>query len=918
MALRKNIARLARKICGATAMMVKIDEKAPEYYVLDRIVTDEMAEVGLAMALRKPRSIEEIARRCGKPVEVTRELAMKLAVAGACIFHSEGGTDGSPGPDLYELTVFVPGVMEKVVSNRELCEKYPEIPRAFEEYARMRGGMLAPKMPMGFGPMRVIPIQSSIDGNSHSADYEEISTILERSTRFAVADCSCRRSRRLLGEGCGHLEHEICIHLNRGAEYYIRTGKGREITRDEAYAIIRKAEENGLMHSVPNIDEGETHAICNCCGCGCYAMRNAAMFNAPDMVRSNYVAVTDASKCVACGQCVEHCPINAVRLGQKLCSRKPIAVKPTLSPRDHLWTKERWNPDYRVNRENVTEGGTAPCKTACPAHIAVQGYIKLASLGRYREALELIKTENPFPAVCGRICPHGCESECTRGDVDEPVAIDEIKKFIADRELKAANRFVPTKRHEYGRRIAVVGSGPAGLSCAWFLAIDGYRVTVFEREDRPGGMLVHGIPSFRLDKAVVEAEIAVLRELGVEFRTGVEVGRDLTLGDLRKEGFEAFYLAIGAQGGRRIGIEGEDAAGVMTGVDFLRAVNTGKAPELGGRIAVIGGGNVAIDVARTAVRVAAEGAAAAGGNSAALTGARAGAAFKVGMYCLEGRDEMPALPEEIEEALREGIELRNCWGPKRILAKDGRVTGVELHRCISVFDEAGRFAPRYDEEATITVSADHVLLSVGQSIEWKDLLAGSAVALNRNGSAQADPFTYQTAEPDVFVGGDAFTGPKFAIDAIAAGKQAAISIHRFVWEGQSLLYGRDRRKYRALDKANAIIDGYDAAPRQRTTRRSEANPGFADDRSGFTEEQLKAETARCLGCGAAVVDPELCLGCGQCTTKCRFDAIRLERVYDIKGTSFEKLPLKLAPNALRRMALTAARAAGDLVAGKGD
>lgn len=908
MSVRKNIVRLAKKICGATAMMVKIDEKAPEYYVLDCIVDDEMAEVGLAMALRKPRSIEEIAKRCGKPVEVTRELAMRLAVAGACIFHSEGGVD------LFELTVFVPGVMEKVVSNRELCERYPQIPKAFEEYARLRGGMLAPKMPMGYGPMRVIPIQSAIDGNTKRADYEEISKILDKSTRFAVADCSCRRSRRLLGEGCGHLEEDICIHLNHGAEYYIRTGKAREITREEAYAIIRKAEENGLMHNIPNIDNGETHAICNCCGCGCYATRNSAMFNAPDMTRSNYVAIVDSAKCVACGQCVEYCPINAVRLGQKLCSREPVAVKPTPSPRDHLWTKERWNPDYRVNRENVTGGGTAPCKTACPAHIAVQGYIKLASMGRYREALELIKTENPFPAVCGRICPHGCESECTRGDVDEPVAIDEIKKFIADRELEAGDRYVPAKRHEYGRRIAVVGSGPAGLSCAYFLAIDGYRVTVFEKEDGLGGMLVHGIPSFRLDKAVVEAEIAVLRDLGVEFRTGVDVGKDVTLCDLRKEGFEAFYLAIGAQGGRRIGVEGEDAAGVMTGVDFLRAVNTGKAPKLAGRVVVIGGGNVAIDVARTAVRSLGDAARTASG----ARDASAAGAGRIGMYCLESRDGMPALPEEVEEALGEGIEIGNGWGPKRITTKEGRVTGVEFRKCVSVLDGSGRFAPRYDEGVSITVPADHVLLSVGQSIEWKALLSDSRVALNRNGTAQADGFTYQTAEPDVFVGGDAFTGPKFAIDAIAAGKQAAISIHRFVWEGQSLVFGRDRRAYRAFDTSSAVIEGYDATPRQRAPRLHEASPSFVDARSGFTEEQLRAETARCLGCGAAVVDPELCLGCGQCTTKCRFDAIRLDRIRDVVGTTFEKLPLKLAPHALKRVALTAARAAGDLLGDKTD
>jgi len=526
-------------------MMFKIDENAPEYYVLECCVTDEMADVGLAMELRKPQTIEQIAKKCGKPVDETQKLAMELAEVGGCIFYSENGID------LFELTVFMPGVMEKVVSNKELCEKYPQIGKAFEEYARLRGGTLSPKMPIGMGPMRVLPVSKSLDGETRIASYEEIEAILNEHTVFAVADCSCRRSRRVLGEGCGHLEKDICIQLGKGAEYYVRTGKARYITREETFEIIKNAEENRLMHCVPNIDGEETHAICNCCSCSCYALRNAIYFNSPDMVRSNYVAQVDKDNCVACGQCVENCPMNALKLGQKICSKTPITIEDSPSPRDYIWSKKKWNPDYRDNREDVVETGTSPCKTECPAHIAVQGYIKLAAQGNYIKALELILKKNPFPAVCGRICPRKCESACTRGDIDEPVAIDEIKKFIADQELKLENRFVPKKRYDYGKQIAVIGAGPAGLSCAYFLAIDGYKVTVFEKQEKLGGMLTFGIPSFRLEKDVINAEIDILKELGVEFKTGVEVGKDVTIKDLRAQGFEAFYVAIGAQCGKK-------------------------------------------------------------------------------------------------------------------------------------------------------------------------------------------------------------------------------------------------------------------------------------------------------------------------------------------------------------------------------
>ena len=778
--------------------------------------------------------------------------------------------------------------MEMMVNNKENVVKYPQIAEAFEAYGRENGPRSIGSFPAGTGLMRVIPIEMAIDGETRKASYEEISKYLNDSHIFSVSDCSCRTSRKIMGEGCGHLAEDMCIQLDHAAEYYIRTGRGREITKEEAFEIIRKAEENGLMHQIPNLDgAGKTHAICNCCGCSCLALRTAEMFKNVDMSRSNYQAQVDAEKCVACGECVEHCPTNAAQLGQKLCTINPLPKKKVETPRDTEWGPDKWNADYRINRKNVVDTGTSPCKSECPAHIAIQGYIKLASQGRYKEALELIKHENPFPAVCGRICPRKCESACTRADIDDAIAIDEIKKFIADQELKSENRFIPKQRHEYGKKIAIVGGGPAGLSCAFYLAIDGYKVTVFEKQEVLGGMLTLGIPSFRLEKDVVNAEIEILRELGVTFQTGVEVGKDITIKELREQGYKAFYLAIGAQGGRQLGIEGEDASGVITGVDFVRDVNLGKAEPLHGKVVVIGGGNVAIDVARNATRVGAE---------------------TVNLYCLENRMEMPALEEECLEAEEEGIVLNTSMGPKRILTENGKVVGVEFMKCKSVFDDNHRFNPVFDEKETLIVDADYVLISVGQSIEWGELVADSKVMLNQNKTIQADPFTYQTAEPDIFAGGDSFTGPRFAIDAIAAGKQAAISIHRFVQPGQNLIYGRDRRAYQSLDKSNIDFEGYDRMPRQKAEHdHAKGKDVFADIRVTFTEEQMKKESQRCLGCGATVIDEFMCVGCGQCTTKCKFDAIKLVRVYDKAGVGYEDLKPVVVKTVIKRKAKIAVK-----------
>ena len=854
----------------------EITSKDPEYMILEPVVTEEMAEVALCMEMRTKTTAANLAPLCGKSEELTAKLLWDLAYAGVCFVNVINGVD------TYWYDTWVPGIMEMMVNNKGNVKKYPQIAEAFEAYGRVRGPKTVGAFPVGVGLMRVIPIEQAIDGETRKASYEEVSKYLNDNKLFSVSDCSCRTAREAMGEGCGHLKEDMCIQMGHAAEYYIRTGRGREVTRAEAFEIIKKAEENGLMHQIPNLDgSGKTHAICNCCGCSCLALRSASMFKNVDMVRSNYVSHVDKEKCVACGECVEVCPVNALHLGQKLCAKTPLPMKKAETPRNMEWGPEKWNLDYRINRKNVASSGTSPCKTECPAHIAIQGYIKLASQGKYSEALELIKHENPFPAVCGRICPKKCESACTRGDIDSPVAIDEIKKFIAEQDMNMDNRYIPKKRHEYNNKIAVIGAGPAGLACAYYLSIDGYKVTVFEKQKALGGMLTLGIPSFRLEKDVVNAEIDVLKELGVQFITGVEVGKEVSLKELRSQGYEAFYLAIGAQLGRKIGTPGEDATGVITGVDFLRNENLGDNAKLEGKTIVIGGGNVAIDVARTAIR----------------TGAS-----EVSMYCLESRETMPALNEEIEEAITEDITINNSWGPKRIITENGRVVGVEFKKCVATIDENGNFNPKYDENDTIVANTDNVLLSIGQAIDFGNLIADSKIELNPNKTIKADALTYQTGEPDVFTGGDVLTGPRFAIDAIAAGKQGAISIHRYVQPGQSLTIGRDRREYHAFNKQNINLEGYDHLPRQNAEHAlgAKSKETFKDLRATFTEEQVMNETQRCLSCGATVTDEFLCVGCGACTMKCKFDAISLVRKYDGAGVAYEGLKPVVVKHILKR------------------
>ena len=859
---RELILKLGQKITDRIGVKVTVDD--PEYWGLAGVVTDEMAEVALSMKVRVPATAEQIAKKCGKSLERTEELLREMSVVGLIEYNWENKEHVKQ----YVLPMFVPGCAEFMMMNEKQVEEHPELADFFENMSRLPLEKITPMVPPGGAGigMHVIPVEQAIPAEQKSVSVEHISYWLKKyENKYAVGACSCRRQQRVRGEGTGEIEGELCIGVGDMADYLVETGKGRYIEIDEVMEILQRAEDNGFVHQITNIDgEEKIFAICNCAPGVCNALRTSQLFNTPNLSRSAYRASVTPDKCVACGRCVEFCPTGAAKLGQKLCTKDGPVVYPQAELPDKVkWGREKWDLNYRDSAKiNCYDTGTSPCKTACPAHLPVQGYIKMASQGRYMEALKLIKNENPFPAVCGAVCNRRCEDACTRGTVDEPIAIDEIKKFIAAKELNESERYIPkTENHEgkqFEERIAVIGAGPAGMSAAYYLRCKGYPVTVFEKEKRAGGMLLYGIPSFRLEKDVIAAEISVLEAMGIEFKFGVEVGKDTTIQKLRDEGYKAFYVAIGAQGGRKPGVPGEDAKGVMCGIDFLRQVNRDEeSMKLKGKTVVIGGGNVAADVARTALRA---------GSS------------DVTMFCLEKREEMPAAKDEIEEALEENIDIENGWGPKEILTEDGHVTGVVFKKCVSVFGSDGRFAPVYDENDTITVSCSNVLLSIGQSVIWGNLLEGTKVELNSNKTAKADPVTYQTAEPDIFVGGDVYTGPKFAIDAIAAGKEGCVSIHRFVHKGHSLTLARDLRHFIELDKNNLDIEEYDNAKRQRPGRKAgNAASTFRDLREIFTEEQLKTEAARCLGCGATIVDPNKCIGCGLCTTKCEFDAIHLSR-----------------------------------------
>ena len=884
---KENLLKLGKKITDRIPYklgMKKLDEECPEYTGFVNVLDDEMVEIALQMKMRTPYSLKDMVKLTGKEEEHLYEKLQEMSVIGLLEYHyGEKYDQNIPHTRenrLYYLSFYVPGSAEMLNMNPTIPETNPEVTEFFNNMTFLPLEKVTPMVPPGGAGigMHVIPVEKAIPAESKSVSIEHISHWLDKyDGHIGVGVCSCRRAESIQGRGSGDIKADWCVGVGEFADYLAETGKGRSITKEEALEIFQRAEDLGYVHQITNIDgENKVFGMCNCAPGVCYALRTSQLFNTPNMSRSAYVAHVDKEKCVACGKCVEVCPAGAARLGQKLCTKQgPMKYPKHELPDDTAWGPEKWDLDYKkTNQINCYETGTSPCKTACPAHIAVQGYIKMAAQGRYLDALKLIKQDNPFPAVCGSICNRRCEEACTRGNVDRAVAIDEIKKFVAERELQEENRYIPPVKNfmpdesfRYPEKIAVIGAGPAGMSCAFYLANMGYEnVTVFDRNPIPGGMLTLGIPSFRLERDVINAEIDVLRQMGVTFQCNTEVGKDVTIAELREQGYKAFYVAIGAQKSSPIGIPGAELKGVFGGVDFLREVNLGKKPRIGKKCAVIGAGNVAMDVCRTALRLGAK-----------------------DTYIIYRRSqaEMPADPEEVAEAMEEGIQFRFLNAPAEIIGDDkGKVKALKVEIMeLGEPDEKGRRKPvgtgKFEE-----LEVSSVIGAIGQQIDWGKLDLG-AMEVGQKGNALADGVTYQTAQPDIFVGGDVYTGPKFAIDAIAAGREGAVSIHRFVQPGQDLLIWRNLRQFKELDKDNAVIPlGYDRAQRQPVLHDAEKAKSFKNDRITFTEAQVKKEAARCLGCGATEVDENQCIGCGLCTTKCEFDAIHLRRDHPEASTMY--------------------------------
>ncbi|CCX71343.1 nADPH-dependent glutamate synthase beta chain and related oxidoreductases [Firmicutes bacterium CAG:555] len=830
---RELIQKLALHITDRK-FVKEIKTSDAEYYGMAPWVTDEMAEVALTMKVHKVYKVDEILKMNKKHTrEHLVEILEELCQVGIVEYKFENDINAT-GEKMYALPPYIVGSGEYMGMKKSMVEKEPTAAMLFDRMAfEPLKGFTQFVPPGGSGmAMHVVPVEKAIPAQSNSVSHEHLSYWLDKYEIYATVPCVCRMSKEIIDEGAGEDYEDMCIAVGSMARYAVETHRGHYITYDEVMEILQRAEDQGCVHQITNLDgDQRILGICNCSPATCCAIRSSQFFNCRNLSRSAYVAHVDTENCVACGKCVEVCPVGAVKLGQKLCTKDgPIQYPKAEVPDETRWPEEKWNPNYRYDaRTNCHDTGTAPCKTACPAHIAIQGYLKMANEGRYSEALALIKQDNPFPAICGRVCNRRCEDACMRGNIDAPVAIDAVKKYIAELDLKAETRYIPEIRSEkrYGRfddvKVAVIGAGPAGLSCAYYLALMGYYPTVFEKNKYPGGMMRYGIPEYKLGKKVIEAEIQVLKELGVEIRCGVEIGKNITVEQLRKEGYKSFYVAIGAQKAAALGIPGEELA--LGGVDFLHEVAEGKKPALGKKVVVVGGGNVAIDVARTVIRLGVK---------------------DVTIVYRRTEKDMKADALEVKEAREDGVKFLFEHKPVEIVSKDGKITAF---RC-----ECG------------DVKCDTVIAAIGQKIDLGGI-AAEGLALTDKDTVIAKELTYQTNVPDIFAGGDVQTGPKFVIDAIAAGREAAISMHRYMRPHSSLTLNRNRRDYIELDKSKVVlpIDKLKAPERQ------------CEAYENLTEEQVKFETSRCLGCGASIVDENRCIGCGLCTTRCHFDAIHLSR-----------------------------------------
>ena len=548
----------------------------------------------------------------------------------------------------------------------------------------------------------------------------------------------------------------------------------------------------------------------------------------------------DVDKCTGCGDCANVCPIVV-----------PNAFNEGLDERKAIYRKF---PQAIPSAFAIDKLGTAPCKAACPTHISVQGYVALIADGKYKEALKLIKQENPFPAVCGRVCTHPCETACKRAEVDEPISIMYLKRFVADLDLNDETKYIPEIKEKKDKKVAIIGGGPAGLTAAYYLAIEGYAVTVFEAQPVAGGWLSIGIPEYRLPKAVINAEIKTIEEMGVEIRLNTKVGVDVPFEEIRKD-YDAVFIGVGTHISSKLDVPGEDLDGVVHGIDFLKRVNLGEKVFLGNRVAVVGGGNVAMDAVRTALRT--------GSQEAFILYRRT-------------RAEMPAADEEIEEALAEGIKMEFLAAPVRVIGENGRVTGVECIRMeLGEPDASGRRRPVPVKGSEFVLDVDAVIPAIGQAADLTFIPEGSGISINKWNTFDVDSVTFATSVKGVFAGGDDVTGPATVIEAIAAGKEAARSIDRYL-KGEDVALGRQRDwTQNVADKADVSWVKKSGRPHLPELEPEERKKHFDEVILGYSEEEVVREAQRCLSCG-------ICSECYQCVEACIAGAIDHEMKEEIE------------------------------------
>ena len=475
-------------------------------------------------------------------------------------------------------------------------------------------------------------------------------------------------------------------------------------------------------------------------------------------------------------------------------------------------------------RPGKKEENIVPCKTACPAHIDVPGYLRLIAQGKRDEANAVIREKVPFPGILGRVCIHPCEAGCRRGEVNAPVSICALKRYAADGETGMWKKNARSGNNT-GKRVAIFGAGPAGLTAAFYLRKQGHAVTIFDGHAEPGGMMRYGIPSYRLPRDTLDKEINEILALGIEFRANHALGRDVTLEQIRNNGFDAVFLAVGEQLSRRIPLEGSGLPNILWGVDFLREISEGTDIHLKSRVIVVGGGNVAIDVALSAMRCGAK---------------------EVILVCLETREEMPACDWEIQGVLDEGVRLMATWGPHKILSENGQVTGMELIHCVSVYDEHGVFKPTFDDKKEI-IEGDQIILALGQTSDLTFLADDSRITVNQ-GLIVVDEDTLETGMKGVYAGGDVTAGPGSIIQAIAAGRKAASSIDKALGgtgDIEEVLFERD-----APDPYIGLDEGFASWPREKAPELElkSRHRGFQEVVLGYDDEQAVKEARRCLQC----------------------------------------------------------------------